>query len=1060
MKDIERLEWLQKSVIDAIIELERQNKKSEYYNSAVSQLLKMNADIINYLKLIKGGRHISVGVFGRPSRGKSTLLNVLLGVDILPMKSWPGTTRFGTILSYKKSESTEPYEVTVEFKDSSQYYEPRSFENVEDVKSELEYLAKEANYENPNIHMIKVEGPFRSYICDDIDFVDTPGIELGASKEELDKDDVKIDHDYDADAERALAVLDNVDMVIFCMRFDYQERKDKKIYDDHIRKYHPINVITHSDKRDEGMTNDKIRNKSWGYNLLIGDTVVVSSKEALKIINAPENKDKDIKKEVEAEFTGEYLEEFSKLKKMIRKKAGNRNSADIKVRINRFEERYNNIKKEAANKKIILPELGAWKIKEAIEKREKAKRIAKEAIKKIVIIILIACLIAVLVGVAAYLYSRKDVLRNVTIVPQENLINDVQYEKNMNTMVMPRGAEVTLTAVKKPRNAVTWNIVWTVDNNNVVTLTSTVTQAVITALAVGTTRVTVTIDEKHTNYIDITVIRAPDDDIPVESVTFNPPNNLIVGGATYILNGIIIPSNASVKTVTWESSDTSVAEVDMYTGVVTPLNAGTANITVTADGRDENDNPVAFTAPITVKDVKLTLFNQGISAAGTTLTLPERNPATNRFTISNTNPNARFLTGQDGNESGKITGATIVYLVQPLSNNSSISARVRIVERRTNSNENGVVVGMISNPAGDISFWGMLASVTGQKRAFFSETDVNPANTSQKLAARGGSGWLDDANDIVSINGVVIPYDEEFILEVRRITAQSFITNLRDNNTGEIIATGSNTINLQNPVPGFIIANATVEIGQIIIKDGNDIIFSTIESDPIRIVPATIEFSFPSLITGTYPAFKYEHSIAEGNNTRTFGARVLPARALQNIIWTIDGANASLSSAVGSSVTATFTQTGTVTITAKVADVPNISATLTINVSNTVIPVNRISVRADNGASGITAGGAPLRFFADITPANATNQAYTLTIGDSNDYAASRVSIAGARINSAGYLNVDQSYRSPSIWVFAASAADPNIRSSLEINVESYYVPNESEEDKGEEDEDEETAKN
>ena len=63
----------------------------------------------------------------------------------------------------------------------------------------------------------------------------------------------------------------------------------------------------------------------------------------------------------------------------------------------------------------------------------------------------------------------------------------------------------------------------------------------------------------------------------------------IAVGANETLVATVAPANATVKTVSWSSDDTSVATVDS-TGKVTGVAAGTATITVeTVDGNFTDD---------------------------------------------------------------------------------------------------------------------------------------------------------------------------------------------------------------------------------------------------------------------------------------------------------------------------------------------------------------------------------------------------------------------------------------------------------------------------------------
>ena len=75
------------------------------------------------------------------------------------------------------------------------------------------------------------------------------------------------------------------------------------------------------------------------------------------------------------------------------------------------------------------------------------------------------------------------------------------------------------------------------------------------------------------------------DFIYVGSISLNKSSLSIKEGETYQLSATVRPSTATVKTVTWSSSNTSVASVDSN-GMVTAVSAGTATITVwSSDGK-------------------------------------------------------------------------------------------------------------------------------------------------------------------------------------------------------------------------------------------------------------------------------------------------------------------------------------------------------------------------------------------------------------------------------------------------------------------------------------------
>ncbi|WP_158560732.1 DUF4073 domain-containing protein [Paenibacillus contaminans] len=77
----------------------------------------------------------------------------------------------------------------------------------------------------------------------------------------------------------------------------------------------------------------------------------------------------------------------------------------------------------------------------------------------------------------------------------------------------------------------------------------------------------------------------------------NPTLTMAIGGTPVTLTATVSPNNAANKSVTWQSSDTTIATVD-NNGLVTPVAAGTATITVTtADGSKTATSLVTVTNP-------------------------------------------------------------------------------------------------------------------------------------------------------------------------------------------------------------------------------------------------------------------------------------------------------------------------------------------------------------------------------------------------------------------------------------------------------------------------------
>jgi len=114
----------------------------------------------------------------------------------------------------------------------------------------------------------------------------------------------------------------------------------------------------------------------------------------------------------------------------------------------------------------------------------------------------------------------------------------------------------------------------------------------VTGTVPGTAKVKVSITNSEgtvfeSGELTITVVT-----VPVTSVSLDKTSDSVIVGDTTALAATVSPDNASDKTVTWSSSDPSVATVDQN-GVVTGVSTGTAVITATTEDG-------SFTASYTV----------------------------------------------------------------------------------------------------------------------------------------------------------------------------------------------------------------------------------------------------------------------------------------------------------------------------------------------------------------------------------------------------------------------------------------------------------------------------
>ena len=125
------------------------------------------------------------------------------------------------------------------------------------------------------------------------------------------------------------------------------------------------------------------------------------------------------------------------------------------------------------------------------------------------------------------------------------------------------GESSTLTATITPDNATEKSVTWESSDTNIATVD---TNGVATAVAQGCTTIKATVGGKSAD-CTVTVIAAAT--VPVESVSLDKTSLELTKGGTDTLTATITPNNASNKSVTWNSSNPSVATVE--NGVVTAV---------------------------------------------------------------------------------------------------------------------------------------------------------------------------------------------------------------------------------------------------------------------------------------------------------------------------------------------------------------------------------------------------------------------------------------------------------------------------------------------------------
>ena len=142
------------------------------------------------------------------------------------------------------------------------------------------------------------------------------------------------------------------------------------------------------------------------------------------------------------------------------------------------------------------------------------------------------------------------------------------------SMTLPTGTTQTLTASIQPTNANNKKVTWKSNDESVATVDQT---GKVTAVAKGSCTITATAADGSgvKAECEVTVIQL------VTSIKLSENSLTLYAGLTETLTPTVEPADANNMTVTWESSDESVATVDQ-TGTVTAVALGICTITCRA----------------------------------------------------------------------------------------------------------------------------------------------------------------------------------------------------------------------------------------------------------------------------------------------------------------------------------------------------------------------------------------------------------------------------------------------------------------------------------------------
>jgi uncharacterized protein YjdB len=281
-------------------------------------------------------------------------------------------------------------------------------------------------------------------------------------------------------------------------------------------------------------------------------------------------------------------------------------------------------------------------------------------------------------GTASITVKTNDGGKTATcyVTVKENVIPVAGVSLNISSMTLNVGETQTLTVTVTPSNASDKTVSWKSSDATIAYVDS---DGTVVAISAGTATITATVGDMSAECI-VTVV------VPAASVSLNKTELTIEKGKSETLTATVSPSDATDKTVTWQSSNNAIATVDQN-GRVTAVNAGSAVITVTTkDGSKTATCNVTVVIPVTSVSLNKAELALSIGQSETLTAMVKPDDATEKK-ITWTSSNKWVATVEGGIVTALSVGNTTIIAS---AGNQSASCSVVVYPRGSYIDEYGV----------------------------------------------------------------------------------------------------------------------------------------------------------------------------------------------------------------------------------------------------------------------------------------------------------------------------------------------------------------------------------
>ncbi len=474
-----------------------------------------------------------------------------------------------------------------------------------------------------------------------------------------------------------------------------------------------------------------------------------------------------------------------------------------------------------------------------------------------------------------------------------------------------------MNAAVTPSNATNRTVTWSLVNGTGQASIS--TTGLVTAIANGTVTARATATDGSGIYGTF-VITISSQVIPVTGITVTGAGGtsiITADNGTLQLSAAVTPADATNRTVTWSLVNGTGQASISSSGLVTAISTGT----VTARATSTDGSGVFGTLSITISNQIIPVTGITVTGAGGASIVTTDNATLQlSATVVPTNATTRTVTWSLVNGTGQASISS-TGLVTAISNGT-------VTTRATATDGSGLYGTLV------ITISGQVIQVTGIT-----------------VAGAGGASTIASTDGTLQLSAAVTPANA-----TTRTVTWSLV-----NGTGQASISTSGLVTAISA--GTVTARATATDGSGIY--GTMVI--TISVQNIKVTGITV--------TGAGGV----STITVNNGTLQLSAEVTPANATnRTVTWSL--VNGTGQASVSSSGLVASIANGTVIAKATANDGSGISGTLSITISNQVVPVTGISVTGEGGVSTITKNNGSLKLIAAITPTNATNKTITWTL--------------------------------------------------------------------------------